>query len=294
MKVSVIISILLAFLSACGSIPVDESAILQPKRSVTPQTFDRLGLTGYTLDERFFEAHDGTVLNGWYVSRSDGDGDPDVDLEANPDAERVTVVFFGGNGFYLVQSAPYLELFAELEVDVFMWDYRGYGLSEGEPSLASMKADSLAAIDFAVDALGVDGPVIAHGHSIGTFIASYAAVEREADAMVLESPATNADHWLRSALPGVVRMLADIEVSEALEEEDNIPRVESFTAPSYFAVGEDDFTTPPDMAERLYETSEASWKRLYEQSGGGHNTLPPDTGFRSGYRALIDEVMANR
>lgn len=277
----ILIPLLVLLFASCTTIPVDESVLLQPKQSVTPRTFDRLDIDEYSLEEHFFQADDGTVLNGWFVSR---------EVET-PAAERVTVVLFGGNGFYLVHSIPFLQLYASLDVDVFMWDYRGYGLSGGEATLSVMRADALNAIDYARETLGATGPVIAHGHSIGTFVATYAAEERELDALVLESPATNADHWLRNAIPGFVRALLNIEVKRELAELDNTPRVARFRSPTFFAVGEDDFVTPPAMAELLFESSEASWKRLYVQPGGDHNSLPRDPGFRDGFRELIDEIL---
>ncbi|TVQ28326.1 MAG: alpha/beta fold hydrolase [Spirochaetaceae bacterium] len=274
-------ALVLVFVS-CTTIPVNEAILLQPKRSVTPETFDRLGLEGYTLEEHFFEADDGTLLNGWFVSR--------IDREGEGDGERITVVFFGGNGFYLVHSIQFLELYAAADVDVFIWDYRGYGLSDGEATLSLMKADALTAVDFTRDVLGARGPMIAHGHSIGSFVAAFAAEERGLDAIVLESPATNTDHWLRNAVPGLVRRLVNLEVAEELAGLDNIPRVSRFQGPSLFAVGEEDFVTPSAMAELLYESSTAAWKRLYIQPGGDHNSLPPDVGFRDGFRALADEL----
>jgi uncharacterized protein len=276
----IVITFFVLLFASCTTIAVDESILLQPKESVTPQTFSRLGIEGYTLEEHFFQADDGTVLNGWFISR---------EVQA-PAEERVTVVLFGGNGFYLVHSIPFLRLYAALDVDVFMWDYRGYGLSGGEATLALMRADALNAVDFTRESLGARGPVIAHGHSIGSFVATYAAKEREIDGLVLESPATNADHWLRNAIPGIVRALVNIEVKRELAELDNLPAVGSFRSPTFFAVGEEDFITPPAMAELLYTSSAASWKRLYVQPGGDHNSLPLDPGFRDGFLQLIDEL----
>ena len=266
---------LIASTAACSSIPVEGDTLLQPKRSVTPQTFDRLGFEGYELTEYFFPADDGTILNGWHVSRPGND---------------TTVLLFGGNGFYLVQSVLHLELFAELGVDMFLWDYRGYGLSEGEATVETLRRDALTVTDFVTDDLEVDGNLVVHGHSLGSFMAALTATERALDAVVLESPATNADHWLESAVPRVVRMILSFEIAEELADEDNVPRVRSIRAPTLLAVGEEEFVTPPAMAERLYEESAAGWKRYYVEPGGDHNSLPSDSGFRSAYRELLEAL----
>ena len=267
-------------LASCSTFSVDETLLLQPMRSVTPQTFARLGLDGFTLEEHFFESDDGTQLHGWFVSRPD----------RAPGHEQPTVVLFGGVGFYLVHSTQFLELYAALDVDAFLWDYRGYGLSDGTATLPVMKADALSVIDFVEQGLGVSGPIVAHGHSIGTFVASYAAEHRGLRALVLESPVSNAEHWLRSAVPGVVRRLVRVEVMNGLAEADNTARLADFPGPTFLAVGSEDFVTPPAMAEMLYELNGAGWKRLYIQVDGDHNSLPGDDGFRDGFRALLSAV----
>ncbi|MFP4644843.1 MAG: alpha/beta hydrolase [Spirochaetales bacterium] len=263
---------LIAVVTGCSSIPVEEDTLLQPKRSVTPQTFERFGFAEYELTEYFFPADEGTTLNGWHVKRP---------------GNEATVLLFGGNGFYLVQSVQYLELFAALGVDVFMWDYRGYGLSEGEATVDTLKRDALSVTDFVTDDLEVDGDLIVHGHSLGSFMAAWTATERDVDAVVLESPATNTDHWLESAVPRALRMLVSFDIADELEGEDNVTRVQTITAPTLIAVGEDDFVTPPAMAELLYEESAADWTRLYMMPSGDHNSLPEDNGFRDAYQTLL-------
>ncbi|MFP4229415.1 MAG: alpha/beta hydrolase, partial [Salinivenus sp.] len=142
------------FLVSCSSISIGEDEVFQPKPSVTPQTFD---LDGIQLTDTSVAVTDSVEVNAWHLTQ--------------PDAQA-TVLFFGGNGFYLVQSRGYLRALTRPPVDAVLWDYRGYGRSDGEPSVAALRRDALAVYDDLVDRQGVDpGRLVVWGHSLGSFLA---------------------------------------------------------------------------------------------------------------------------
>lgn len=98
----------------------------------------------------------------------------------------LTMVHFHGNGEtvadYLDDFAP---LVASLGVNLLLAEYRGYGMSEGEPKLAAMLSD----IHFIVAASGADpSRIVFFGRSLGSLYASHAAfLYPEAAGLVLES-----------------------------------------------------------------------------------------------------------
>ncbi|NBC30944.1 MAG: alpha/beta fold hydrolase, partial [Spirochaetes bacterium] len=159
---AVLIAGAFTLLGGCVRIPVNEDTLFQPKESVTIGTFDH---PEASLEEIFFESEDGTRVNAWHLS--------------HPEA-RATVLLFGGYGFYLVQSRPYIDHFLEQGVNALLVDYRGYGRSEGEPTVAALKEDGLAAWETLTGDLGADPrTIVVHGHSLGTFMATYVAEQRE-------------------------------------------------------------------------------------------------------------------
>ena len=105
--------------TGCGSIPIEEENVFMPKPSITPATF---GMEGVTLSEhtiaapRGANARDSVALDAWWL---------------RPDSTDATVLFFGGQGFYLVQSRGYVNAFTSLPAQVLLWDYRGYGKKRG-------------------------------------------------------------------------------------------------------------------------------------------------------------------
>jgi pimeloyl-ACP methyl ester carboxylesterase len=74
---------------------------------------------GLDFEDARFAAADGTKLHGWYVPT------------ANP---RAVILFAHGNAGNLSHRFEILEMLNRLRVSVLIFDYRGYGRSEGSPS----------------------------------------------------------------------------------------------------------------------------------------------------------------
>ena len=134
LAVLVVVGIGGAAFAGCTTIQIQEEDVFLPKPSITPQTFtsDIVNLREVYVD------NDSVRLNAWHLAR--------------PDA-RGTILFFGGNGFYLVQSGGYVEALTDFPVNVLMFDYRGYGKSTGAPGVEGFKSDALRMYDYAVDSL---------------------------------------------------------------------------------------------------------------------------------------------
>jgi hypothetical protein len=265
---SVLVAIL--FCACGGGIPLDEDAVFQPRESLTPGTF---AYENATLEEVFFEAEDGTRLNAWHIDR---------------DESVATVLYFGGQGFNLVLSRAFVsEMLAEVPVDLFMVDYRGYGRSGGEPSVEKLKSDAVRAHEFLTERRGVDpATIVVHGHSMGTFVASYVATRKTVAALVMESGVTDVDGWTRALVPWYLRLFLKFDVSEALAEESNLERIRQIEVPTLFLVGSNDPITPPELSEKLHRESAADDKQLVEVEGGDHNGLYEYEAYRDAYEGF--------
>jgi len=261
-------------LASCSSIQIDEDEVFQPKASITPETFSH---ETATLEEvTIYSGPDSLALNAWWLT--------------HPDAEA-TVLFFGGQGFYLVQSAPYVEAFADLPVNVLMVDYRGYGKSEGEPSVAGLKQDAGQALAYLEEAQGVaPASVIVHGHSLGSFVALHLAEGQDLGGVVLENPVTNVQDWSRSLIPWFLRLFVSLDFSEALRAENNTTRIRSLERPVLIVAGAEDDVAPLSMAETLHAEAPVEQKSLVVVDDGGHNGLMAKTSVRDAYRTFTAQM----
>jgi pimeloyl-ACP methyl ester carboxylesterase len=101
---------------------------------------------GITYEEATFRAADGTALHGWFVP---AEGSAGVILFCHGN---------GGNISYLVES---IQVFHRLGLSTFVFDYRGYGRSDGTPSEEGTYSDAQGALQYLTEELwrrGLRGP----------------------------------------------------------------------------------------------------------------------------------------
>jgi fermentation-respiration switch protein FrsA (DUF1100 family) len=122
--------------------------------------------------EHWFTTEDGIRLHAWL-------------FEASAAGAPVAIWFHGNAGNLTDRADMGVEL-AKRGVSVFVFDYRGYGRSEGETSEAALFRDSLAAFDY-VEGLR-RGPIVLYGESVGGPYAAWVAKERpSARGVILEN-----------------------------------------------------------------------------------------------------------
>jgi hypothetical protein len=118
-------------------------------------TPDRIGLS---YRDVWFHADDGVNLHGWF-------------LPAKGEAKG-TVVFLHGNAENISTHIANVGWLPAKGFNVFLFDYRGYGLSDGRPTLEGAHRDAEAAIDAVFGLDDVDGGrVVVFGQSLGGSIA---------------------------------------------------------------------------------------------------------------------------
>jgi fermentation-respiration switch protein FrsA (DUF1100 family) len=140
--------LLLLLLSGCSSF------YFYPRKELVDNPIHRL----FAPEDVFFAASDGTKLHGWLI-RAQG-------------KERGTLLVLHGNAENLSTHVNSVLWLARSGFNVFIIDYRGYGRSEGVPSLAGVHRDAIAAIDTLFTLPGVDHERVAVlGQSIGGAIA---------------------------------------------------------------------------------------------------------------------------
>ena len=93
-------------------------------------------------ENRIFSSSDGTRLHSWFFPRQK----ERKKLKSKP---KGLVVLFHGNAQNLSSHYVSVVWLTQYGYDVWAWDYRGYGLSQGEPESEGIYQDSLAALSYA-------------------------------------------------------------------------------------------------------------------------------------------------
>lgn len=150
---SLILFILVFALTGCNHL------IFLPEKAHYPIP-DDLGIERQT---HFFRTPDGLLLHGWFI--------PAVEAPT-----RGTILFLHGNAQNISTHLRAVWWLPHYGYNVFLFDYRGFGYSQGEPSLAGLHQDVPAALDYLFDELPVDPDrVILYGQSLGASLAVTAA-----------------------------------------------------------------------------------------------------------------------
>lgn len=125
------------------------------------------------FEDAWFESADGVRLHGWYVAAKEAKG---------------YLLYAHGNAGNLSDRADVVRLLnRDLGLSVFIFDYRGYGRSEGRPSINGITEDGKAAMAWLRNRAGVESSEITVlGSSLGGLVAVSLAVEEGAQSLILE------------------------------------------------------------------------------------------------------------
>ena len=269
--------LLLAALLAGCTAEVRESDLIRPQRggALTAETV-AAAAPAYALAEHRIPAPGGAALYAVHLRQ--------------PGA-RTTILYFGGNGYTIGRFGAWTaSVFAPLGVDLILVDHRGYGLSQGSPTVGAMEGDSLAAFDFARAMVGPAGRIVVHGHSLGSFFAGHVGAHRDAAGVVLESSATTTEDWVKAGTPGAAKLfIRKVEIDPALRGRGNLAIVPRIDEPLLLLVGAKDGTTPPSLSQGLYAASPLpeGRKTLQVVAGAGHADVMTKAGALAAYRAFL-------
>ncbi|HEY3074508.1 MAG TPA: alpha/beta fold hydrolase [Burkholderiales bacterium] len=175
---------------------------------------------------------DGHHLHGWFVRN----GDAKTDAPA--------LIYFGGNGEEVSRFA--LEARELPGVSFALFNYRGYGKSDGDPSEQALFSDALAIYDAVAARPGVDRKRIAvMGRSLGSGVATYLASQRPVAAVVLVTPFDSVAAIARAQYPFV---LVDLLLKHPF---DSLGRAPAIDAPLLALIAGADSVIPRHHGETL-------------------------------------------
>ena len=202
----------------------------------------------------WFNSADGTRLNGWF-------------FESELTPATATIIFFHGNGGNITNVGWMGQRFANHGFNVLLFDYRGYGASEGVAADESgLYADGDAAVAFAVNNKGVlPEQIILYGHSLGTTVAADVASRGNFGGVVLESGLSSASSVASSALPWLPTWLHFLGRNRF----ESARKLTAVRSPVLIAHGDPDRTIPTAEAHLLFAAANEP-KKLLIVPGAGH------------------------
>jgi hypothetical protein len=203
-------------------------------------------------EEVSFPAADGTLLHGWFVPGASG---------------KPLILFCHGNAGNISHRIENLYLFRrETGVSVFIFDYRGYGKSEGTASEEGTYADARGALEWLENRGWKPERMIYFGRSLGAGVAVQMALEKQPAGLVLETPFPSVSAMGRHHY-SVFYFLLGWAVQARYDSLEKISRVH---VPLLIFQGDRDTIVPVKMARRVFERANEP-KTFHLIPGAGHN-----------------------
>lgn len=146
-------------------------------------------IAGVDGEEVFFNSRSNSEspqLNGW--------------LYIKPGA-RFVVVFNHGNTGNLAFRRWKAEAIIDSGASLFLYDYRGFGRSDGVPTAAGIVEDAIAAFDYLVKEEGFSSSsIVLYGESLGTAVSSEVSSRRNCAGVIMQSPCLSVESLCKEQL----------------------------------------------------------------------------------------------
>jgi len=147
-------------LSSCSNflfVPVKQHPI-------TPDAADIL------YEDVYLDTADGLQLHGWKLN---------ADTQKTEGRILGTMIFFHGNGDNVSTQLPNTFWLVKEGYDLYVFDYREYGLSQGKAELDTAIIDTELMITYVAGQLPENEKMIVMGHSLGGAMAIYAVAHSD-------------------------------------------------------------------------------------------------------------------
>jgi fermentation-respiration switch protein FrsA (DUF1100 family) len=223
---------------------------------------------GIDLEHVEFFASDGVRLHGW------------LHRTANP---RATVLFMHGTSYSSLDmvSEPeramlFRSFLEQINCDWFMFDYRGYGPSEGRPSEAGVYRDAEAALSYLHSRGDVDlGRLVFYGFSMGSAVAVEMAVRHPCLGLMLRAPFSSIRDMSEDRVP-VTRYIHTFMPWLPRTRFDTRAKIRRVRAPLLVMHGDRDLSVPVWMGRWVFELAGSQKKRFVELKDTAHGDFPID------------------
>lgn len=262
---TVLLSIALAYVGVLAAVYFGQASLLYfpgiPSRELTATPLD----IGLEYENVTFTAEDGVRLHGWWIPHP------------HP---RAALLHLHGNAGNVSHRLELIRIFHDLGLAVMIFDYRGYGRSQGKPSEEGTQRDGLAAWRHLTETKNIAAEqIVLHGQSLGAALAAWLAAHERPGALILESAFTSVPELAAELYPWLpARRLARFRY--ATREYLGMVR-----SPVLVIHSLEDEIIPYAHGQRLYDA--AAGPKAFLTLSGDHNA-----GFLQSGRVYVDGLDA--
>jgi uncharacterized protein len=244
--------LLFAFLLVLGTFflvrYIEKQSMFFPMNEV----FSTPDAVGLPYESVFFKTQDNLKIHAWFLPA------------ASQVEEKNVVLFCHGNAGNISHRVEKLHILHELDISIFIFEYRGYGQSEGKPSEGGLYKDAAAGYQWLISEKGYrPEQIIVYGESIGGAVAIDLASRVQVSAVITEEAFTS----IRGMVKALYPVLPPFMVKTRM---DSLSKLRQVDVPKLFIHAPEDEIVPFWMGKELYEKAKPPKKFL--QVRGSHNS----------------------
>jgi len=214
--------------------------------------------------------------------------EPDITIGARfhmDDKANPNILFFHGNGEIVADYDELGPVYNQLNINFLPVDYRGYGRSDGDPSVTAMMKDCHAIFTFVkrwLEQHHYSGLLIVMGRSLGSASALelVSTHNTDIDALIIESGFAQASPLLN--LLGIDTRRLGFKEENGFR---NVDKIRKFSKPTLIIHAEFDHIIPYSDGQSLFDASVAKHKKLLQIPGANHNDI-----FARGLSAYLTAI----
>lgn len=226
------------------------------------------------VKEIFFLSKDRVRICGWFLA---------------PPSGAPFLLHFNGNAGNIAGRAQLMEMVHSNGWGMLLFDYRGYGKSEGSPGESGLYLDSQAAWDWLTTQAAIEpARIIFWGESLGCGVALNLATKQTPAGLILEAPFKSLRELAKELYPW-------LPVSLFLRSRfENREKIRLVKAPLLIIHGRRDEIVPFQHGKTLYELAQG--QKYFLALNSSHNDIFDSGGnlYQEGIRKFVQSCLAGK
>lgn len=237
----------------------------------------QFGITDF--EELMIPTRDGEKLSAFYIRAP------------KARAQKLTVLMFHGNAGNIGHRVPIARMLMQrMGCNVFMLEYRGYGLSTGSPDETGLMIDAQTAFDYLRKRAETrDHDIVIFGQSLGGAVSIQLVAKNQNDSRLVGLVLENTFLSMRKLIPSIIPPAKYLTLlcHQVWASDSYLPSITE--VPILFLSGLHDEIVPPSHMRRLYEICQSPTKVWKPLPAGDHNSSV----LEDGYFETIEDFVAN-
>ncbi len=203
---------------------------------------------GLDYEDVSFTTKDGVQLSGWFIPAK---------------TPRATLIFCHGNAGNISHRLEKIKIFNNLNLEVLIFDYRGYGMSKGTPSENGLYLDAEIVYDYLINVKKTPPQkIIVFGESLGSAVAVDLSYKHDLAGVIVEGGFTSVKDMAKKILPFIPTFIYASKF-------DSLEKIKNIKSPKLIFHSVDDEIVPFELGEKLFHA--AAKPKEFVKIQGGHN-----------------------